>query len=446
MADMKKGGAIPISVLNGKRGSHGSPGEIDLSPLGIRDRYTIATGRGACIYDRKSKSFMSRSELSLSIGSKRYKDFEDDPETDRRPAHQIGFYPDRPDYIDDPYNTFDGLSIKPKKGDCSNILDLVSALCEENDAVTRWVTNWFAYILQNVGAKMQTAIVFHGPEGAGKNLFLGIFQKIFGDYFVIFTQRELQSEFNGWASRKLLGVGNEVVTHRNVYSIVGFIKNMITEPTWLINEKNINARVEANHTNFVFLSNELQPLAPGEGDRRLLVAWVRKKEKAFYRAVAQELENGGIEAFYYYLLNLDIGDFDEYTEPVMTQAKSELIDLSKKSDEKFLSRWLAEELPVPVIPCLTDDLYKYYQRWCKHEGEKFFVTMTEFGTRIGKCDDRLVKCRNQRYWDGNKKRKGTFVFHIDNEKPEGMTYEDWHTRCRSDFLKHVEDWVESSGA
>jgi hypothetical protein len=45
--------------------------------------------------------------------------------------------------------------------------------------------------------------------------------------------------------------------------------------------------------------------------------------------------NGGNEAFYQFLLDFDLGDFNEHTKPLMTQAKRDLIDLGLSPAERF---------------------------------------------------------------------------------------------------------------
>jgi len=416
---------------------------IDISYEGIHKRFAVATGKGACILDKKTRGFMSTTDLSVTVGNELYRKYINDEQTERIPKENIVFDPtvtvDREGY----FNTFTTFPIKPKEGECSNILELLFLICEIDKTVFEWVLRWFAYPLQNPGAKMRTAIVMHGAGGVGKNLFLSVMQAIYGEYSVIITQTDLASSFNGWASKKLFGIGNEVSTHKGMYDLAGVMKNMITEPEWNINEKNINVRKESNLTNFVFTSNHQQPVVADKDDRRYLVLWMLpKKDKSFYKSVAHERDNGGIEAFYYYLMHLDLGDFDEYTEPVITRSKKDLIQLSMNSDEKFINDWLSGEFVIPLMPCLTDDLFKFYQKWSRYRGEKFTVSMTEFGTRIGKCADQLIKLKNQRYKIGVREHKGTFVFHMDSEQPEGVNKIDWLTDCRKVFIESVNGWNE----
>jgi putative DNA primase/helicase len=52
-----------------------------------------------------------------------------------------------------------------------------------------------------------------------------------------------------------------VVTKSELRQMKGRLKAMVSNPTININPKNLACRSEANHMNFAFLSNELQPLA-----------------------------------------------------------------------------------------------------------------------------------------------------------------------------------------
>lgn len=409
----------------------------------IRHDYVVLSGKGACIFNDRTCQMMSRQDFSLSVGEGPAKAFLNDNSRRVVYRHNVVFDPttieQEPGFI----NLFRGLKLKPKKGECSKILSLLRFLCEDNEEVFTWLLRWLAYPLQNPGAKMRTALVIHGREGTGKNLFFRPIQQIYGEYATIITQTELESSFNSWASRKLFIIGNEVTTRQEMYHKKGVVKNMITEPEWNINQKNIDIRQENNHANFVFFSNFLQPVAPDRDDRRWMVLWTPpKREKAFYREVVAEIENGGTEALYDYLLNLDVGEFDEFTEPVMTKAKQDLIDLSMKSDERFLHLWTSCELNVPLIPCLTEDLYKVYLWWCKHEGERFSVGSTEFGIQIGKHEE-LDKKSHQHYMDGSKKRTNTFAFPLYSEPPADMTKIKWLTSCRTRFVHEFTMWLDN---
>ncbi|WP_294948270.1 DUF5906 domain-containing protein [Sulfurivirga sp.] len=283
------------------------------------------------------------------------------------------------------HNLWRGWPLKPKPGRCDNILGLLLYLCNANEQVYEWVLKWLAYPLQHPGAKMHTALVFHGPQGVGKNLF---FEKcmgpIYGEYAVVLNSAALEDNFNAdWASRKLFVIADEVVASTERYHLKNQLKNLITSDTVRINPKNVIARQERNQMNFVFLSNEHIPLILEPDDRRHLVVWTPKGAEAKdYEAVEAEIATGGVEAFYHYLLNLDLGDFKPWTRPPMTDAKQQLIDLGKETPQLFAEKWLSGELGIPVCPALSRDIYTLYQRWIRENGEPFARPARAFNTHL----------------------------------------------------------------
>ena len=61
---------------------------------------------------------------------------------------------------------------------------------------------WLVLPLQRPGAKMRTALVFHGPQGTGKNLFFEVIAAIYGRYALVVGQAELEEKYNDWMSQK----------------------------------------------------------------------------------------------------------------------------------------------------------------------------------------------------------------------------------------------------
>jgi putative DNA primase/helicase len=108
-----------------------------------------------------------------------------------------------------------------------------------------------------------------------------------------------------------------------------------------------------------------------EDDRRHAVIWHPPKlSQDFYREVKAEIDNGGPAALYHYLLTYPIPpDFHAGTEPPMTAAKEELIDLGRDNCILFLRAVDAGDLPpLKAQPGLSRDWYRCYRRWCQDEG------------------------------------------------------------------------------
>lgn len=299
-------------------------------------------------------------------------------------------------------NLFDGIKMVPKEGNVAPIMDLIhfltSRACQDGDdtdAVFHWLMQWMAYPLQNLGAKLRTAIVMHGDEGAGKNFLFDMLAAIYGKYGALVGQDELEDKFNDWRSCKMLVVGDEVSSRQELVHNKNRLKALITSPTVQINPKNLPRREEENHMNVAFLSNELTPLALDNSDRRYLVIYTpRAKEFAYYRALGAWRDNGGTAAFYHFLLNYPLEGFDPYAPAPSTDAKRDLIDINRKSPELFWLAWSQGEIDLPYEPCSVSQAYRGYVKWCQRTGDRFPFKQAMFTRtviRMSESMDRPVR-------------------------------------------------------
>lgn len=279
-------------------------------------------------------------------------------------------------------NLWGGMPTKPvpcTEDDVAPILELLRHLTslsgrtdEEVHAVYLQVLRWCALIVQRPGAKIRFALVFHGPQGTGKNLFWDAFRRILGKYGKMVGQSELDDRFNGYMSGKLLLIGNEVVTRQELFHQKNKLKWVITEDEIPIRGMHQEVRWESNHANVVFLSNELQPVALEKDDRRHLVIYTPAAESpSLYLRVAEFLRDDGVGKFMHYLQSVDLGDFNEYTKPLMTEAKETLVELGLKPAERFAREWLRGEIDLPLNPCSATQLYTVFRRWSDQQGERF---------------------------------------------------------------------------
>jgi hypothetical protein len=349
----------------------------------IRKRFTLIYGTET-VYDHDEHDIIRVAHLRLALGK--------DPvnawlySSGRRMVSRdhVVFDPTGHAKLPDHVNLYYGMPVKPDPSKrCDKLMELLYHLCGERTDEYEWVLKWIAYPLQHPGAKMESAIVMHGDEGAGKNKFWAAVRNIYGPYASVITQNELESQFNTWASRKLFMIANEVVSRSELREHKGRLKNYITEPELQINEKLLPLRTESNHMNFVFLSNETQPLALDRTDRRYLVLWTPPaKPLAFYQAADEELRNGGAEGLYAALMELDLGDFNEHTKPILNEAKRNLIEISKTPPELFFDQWSQGLLPVPFHSAAARDLYRAFVKWCASAGEKHAPSQTKFGGAV----------------------------------------------------------------
>lgn len=342
---------------------------------------------------------------------------------------------------------------------CTALLDLLRHLCSHEAVLSRevyeWIIKWLAYPLQNPGAKMQSCILMHGGQGAGKNTFFDALLDIYGAHAVQFGPSQLEKRFNALFSKKLWAIGNEVVASReDLYHVKGHIKHMITERRWVVEAKNKDERWERNCCNFVFLSNEINAQALDKGDRRHLVVWtpnvpdpkVQPEAWATWQALwtpaHEERRTGGHAALYHYLKRLDLTGFSESTWPIMTQAKQDLIDLNMDSRERFYTAWSREEIDgIPCIPVPMPMLYEAYRIWASPQKSGISRPVAEHSlvAFVGKQNGVAKRRENLRQGQGFAKATVLFPHNI-IDPPAGLSRSNWLADCAEEFRAALEHY------
>ena len=334
-------------------------------------------GTGKYLFDtRTNKIALKDQMIALLPAGVRWDDVKRHPEWINRGAYyldEIGFDPTEND-ARVKLNTWTGWEMKPKQGVCDRLLETLEYLCskeQNSDEVLWWILKWMAYPLQNPGAKMLSAIILHGPQGTGKSLIFRTLAAIYGKYATVIGNRGIEDKFNAdWADSKLFILAEEVATSADKWQIKNELKELVTGETVRVNPKNIAAYSQKNQMNLAFLSNEDMPLPIENDDRRHLVIYTPPcLPEQHYTEALIERDNGGIEAFYHFLMNIDLTGFNRYSKPPGTVAKDNLIKLSLPSDKRFIHEWMDGETEWPCCPCLSMDLYKAYITWCKRNGE-----------------------------------------------------------------------------
>lgn len=363
--------------------------------------YVVVHGNGM-IWDDMHGRLMRLEHLRASAGAKLVNQWLDD---DRRRIVDMSQLVFEPGADVDGINLFSGFDMQPDvdmaRDAYQPLLDHLMHLCGHDDALYYWVLRWCAYPLQNVGAKMQTSIVMHGAEGTGKNLWWESILDIYGEYGVIISQSEVESDFNGWASGKMFCIADEVISRAELRHMKGKLKGLITGSQIMINQKGQPQRPETNHMNMVFLSNEEQPLVIDSGDRRYAVIRCDAvNDSKYYTRIGWAKENGAIAGLYHYLMQLDLEGFNRHAKPPLSKARDALIDISKPSAERFLERWLQGDVGVPVEICTSGDLYTTYKYWCRQHGERMPATEARFGRVAGRVMGRKRVNIALDRWDG----------------------------------------------
>lgn len=441
--NVRFGGVLSRDAASGGGGVSQSLKPI-LTDRELHDRFALIYGHNSTVFDFQERMLMTLGDMRDACTHREtHRRWMESPTRKIVRMREVGFDPTGLD-CEIKCNLWGGWPTVPRSGCCEKLLELLEYLCvaEENPReIYQWVLKWLAYPIQNPGAKMKTALVLHGPQGVGKNLFFESVMAIYGEYGRIVDQNAVEDKFNDWASKKLFLIADEVVARAELYHTKNKLKSFITSDWIRINPKNVTAYDEKNHVNLTFLSNETHPLVLERDDRRYAVIWTPPKlPQEIYKDVKAEIDSGGIPALHDYLLNLELGEFAPYTMPPLTRSKADLIDLSIDSTERFRVAWMDGEIEgVPRVPCRSQDLYQLYREYCGRLGYPRYAPdpkLTSDLVKRGGC----AKLSKVRYQDGVGERQATFIFPPGIEQPEDKTRRIWLGECAQAFKDGCDNW------
>lgn len=381
--------ALGWSLATAPRGGSGQQGggenagrESAVSVLeldGVVERFIpIDDGTGDYVFDTWTNKIAKRSQMiALLPAGVRGDDIKRHPQWITRGAYyidEVGFDPTEKDQTIK-LNTWRGFEIEAVEGNCELIKDLVSYLCSaESNAheACEFLLDWMAFQVQHPGIKLGSAIIMQGGQGTGKSTLFNVLQDIFGSYSKTLNQRALEDKFNSdWVEKTLFVKCEEIAASSDVWHVKGEVKDLITGDWIRSNEKNSVARPIKNRMNFAILSNETIPMPLDRDDRRFLVVRTpAPASNSFYKEVYEEINNGGVQAFFYYLKNRPLDNFNPKKHPPMTDSKRRLIMASAPSEQVFVEEWMSGSIEIggkclPFCPCTGTQLHTAYARWAR---------------------------------------------------------------------------------
>lgn len=411
----------------------------------LLDRYALVYGQGGQVFDHEEHELIELGDMrDLCLRREIHRAWMEHPDRQVVRKTDVGFDPSESEGL--ACNLWSGWPTAPKQGKCDALLRLLRHLCKGEQELIDWVTRWLAYPIQHPGAKMQTALVIHGAQGTGKNLFFEAVMQIYGRYGRIVDQAAVEDKFNDWMSAKLFLIADEVVARSELFHVKNKLKSYITGEWIRINPKGTAARNERNRVNLVFLSNEARPAAIEEDDRRHLVIHIPDRmAPQYYLEAAAELEQGGVAALHHYLLQVDLGDFTPSTKPLDTQDKRDLIEAGRDSTSRFWICLKAGEIlnfrRAPLAPMLSQDLFELYRAWCAHTGQRA-APLPALISQITKKHG--VIQRRERYSVDMERRgpHGVIFPEDDLQTDASLTRQDWLGGCISAMAARVADYRE----
>lgn len=218
-------------------------------------------------------------------------------------------------------------------------------VCRGDAALAKWLTGYFAHLVQKPYERPLTTLVFRGRKGTGKNSLVDRVGALLGPthYLVAHNARYLTSNFNGHMDSCLLLVLDEAFWSGDK-TAEGQLKGISTAPTILIERKGKEPYQVDNLMRVVVIGNE-DWLVPASTDERRYAVFDmgegHMQNGKFFEEMRVLLDAGGNSVLLHYLSTFDISSVNVNVAPV-TEA---LTDQKISSLNPFHQWW---------FDCLTD--------------------------------------------------------------------------------------------
>ena len=406
------------------------------------------------LYDKSLNRVVAWSAAQLMYPHE-YKKWIESPTRSEIDYEKLIFDPTRKIDIDPNYiNTFEGYSVNElldqdqkrleygiTRSRCAGILKMIWSLCNGDLDIEQWLIQWLAYPLQNEGQKAHSAVLMASHiQGSGKTtLFEKVMGGIYGKYHRVITSQELESpQFNGWLNNAAFIFGEEIATNATKYNVTPYLNALITAKSVTINEKQRPQKQVPAYFNMAFASNENIPFPlHGEARRWFVIAPESKLDEKLSEQVYAEIAGDGLDAFYTYLLCVDLDNF-KHDKPPITDAKRLLLNASKRSIEVFIDEWVAGETKYKCISCKAKQLYDSYKEWASSSLEHKY-SYRKFTEDLKKIDG--IKLLEKQRWRYGREEGQSLIISI-GDRPDGKTDMDWYGECANDFEKGVPDVLD----
>jgi hypothetical protein len=295
------------------------------------------------------------------------------------------------------FNLWQGFACEPRAGN----FDLFRAhlrenICAHNEGHAEYLLNWMARAVQEPGTPGEVAVILRGTEGVGKGVFAVQFGQLFGPHFLQVSQAShLTGNFNNHLHGCSVLFADEALfagdrSHDSV------LKTHITEPTLQIEPKGVDSFVVPNCLHILMSSNESWVVPAGADARRYFVLDVgteHKRDFAYFRAIIDQMKDGGREALLHYLLQRDLTGFDVRAVPETT-ALAEQKAYSRRGVDQLVEV-IADQ---GILPCAYKNSFDVALTTGEDRGKGFYAAARRLAPDLKHRSARVIANELIRHW------------------------------------------------
>jgi hypothetical protein len=212
-------------------------------------------------------------------------------------------------------NLWRGFAVTPQPGDWSLMKDhIFKVICRGEPSDNEYVLNWLARLVQHPEEPGEVALVIRSTEkGTGKSLFGRYVVRLFGHHGMHITHApHLTGRFNAHLHDCCVLFADEAFFAGDK-AHEGALKGLITEYTLVIEGKYRNVITVRNRLHVLIVSNKDWVVPASIDERRWAVFEaldIHQGDRTYFRAIIEQMDNGGLAAMLHELLHRDIRTFE----------------------------------------------------------------------------------------------------------------------------------------
>ena len=258
-----------------------------------------------------------------------------------------------------------------------------NVVCNGNEEYYNFLHKLMCKMIQQPESKKGEgiAVALRGAQGTGKSFFIEHFGKLFGSAFLkVDDTSRLTRSFNSNLMNKILVFGDEAIWGGNKRD-QAVLKSLISSETINIEMKYAEPFVMPNYIRLFSATND-DWLAPVEkGNRRwftLEMSEAHTRDKAYFSAIAKDLEDGGYRDMLHRLQVPERFETDFQHEMPTTATALESLDRGLNPCDQFIKRFIQsnygrsvdyrqsvkDDTPYVV---LSSELYAFYKAYLDDE-------------------------------------------------------------------------------
>jgi len=254
-------------------------------------------------------------------------------------------------------------------------------VCKGNAEYARWVTAFFAQMVQRPWEKPLVGLVLQGDKGVGKNALIeqGPHRLLGAHSLIVTDPRYLAGNFNGHLENLLLFTLDEAFWSGDK-KVRGILQGLITGASHNIEHKGQEPYTVDNLLRVVVIGNDDWLVQASNAERRYSVLEVgngRRQDRAFFERMRKGMDAGGDRLLLRYLLDFDLSGV-EINKALDTDALREQKAYSRGLAEEFIDEMLEHaevpgEFPMPYPDTGLNifglkTLPAAFERWARRNG------------------------------------------------------------------------------